>query len=314
MGAVSHVKSNTIGDATGTVTFWNGATTSSAAATNLVRPGDWNSAHNFYQTITGNTGGDASTASGTNLVIGGTNQATVRLSTAAGAATLWVDGPTPYTALTYQNRQLGASTTTSAGQNSLWLVPVRLVAPVSGSTMQVMISLSGTITSAATAQQGQTHQFAIYSQNATNTSRFDTWWTGARSITLWNSGTSSYSYNYGGTTSSSAGSNLGTAQVMGMRLFNIPINSTITPGLYLLGYLCSTSTAGYSAAMSRVALLMDNPVTVGMGTFGQATAGSIGYVDAGTFNTTTGALPASVGLSQIAQVTNLVPYFKIGAI
>lgn len=91
--ALSHVKSNTIGDFTGTVTVMNSTGgTQTAAATDLVRPSDWNSAHNFFQTISGNTAGQ-STASGTNLVIGGTNGATVSLSTAAGAATLWVGNP-----------------------------------------------------------------------------------------------------------------------------------------------------------------------------------------------------------------------------
>jgi hypothetical protein len=101
---------------------------------------------------------------------------------------------------------------------------------------------------------------------------------------------------------------------MGMRLYNIPIGSVMGTGLYLFGYLFSSSTAGYSAAMSRNAVVFDQPVALGMGTFGQATAGSIGYVDAGTYPTTTGALPNSISISQILQVTNLVPYFKIGAI
>jgi hypothetical protein len=52
---ITHFKSDTIADATGTVTFWNGTTTGSAAATDLVRPGDWNSVHALAFTLTGNT-------------------------------------------------------------------------------------------------------------------------------------------------------------------------------------------------------------------------------------------------------------------
>ena len=314
MAALSHIKSNTLGDFTGTVTVNNSAgATATVAATNLVRPSDWNSAHNFYQTVSGRSFGDASTASGTNLVFGGSNLCGVGLSTGANAATLWFD-PVNYTALTYQNRQLGASTTLQHTQNAIWMVPFRVQAPVSGSTLAVMMSYSGTITSAATAQAGQSLEFGIYSQNATNATRWDTWWTAGRSITFWNSGTSSYSFNYGGTTSSSAGSNIGTANVMGMRLHNIPLNSVVTPGIYMFGLRVSTSTAGYSAAMSRLALVMDNPLSIGMGTFNQATNASIGYVDAGTYSTTSAALPASVAMSQIVQFNNVVPYFKIGAI
>lgn len=68
--AVSHVYSNAQADATGTITVWNGATTATVAATNVVRPSDWNSAHNQYYTLSGNTT-NASTASGTNVVLQG---------------------------------------------------------------------------------------------------------------------------------------------------------------------------------------------------------------------------------------------------
>jgi hypothetical protein len=183
-----------------------------------------------------------------------------------------------------------------------------------------MFSYSGTITSAATAQLGHTVRAAIWSQHIdpASTSRFDTWWTGAASLTFWNSGTSSVSYNYsltgGNTTSSSAGSNLLTASVMGGRIILMPIGSTMSTGLYVFGVLNSTSSAGYSAAMSRVAMYMDNPLSLGMGTIGQATNNSIGYVDGGTYLTTTGALPSSLALNQIGAVANVMPYFKVGAI
>ena len=49
---VSHAKSNTIADFTGTVTLNNSAgATTTAMATDLVRPSDWNSAHNFTFTL-----------------------------------------------------------------------------------------------------------------------------------------------------------------------------------------------------------------------------------------------------------------------
>ena len=69
---ITHVKSNTIGDATGTVTFWNGTTTGSAAATNLVRPSDWNSQHALQFTLSGNTTQN-STVSGTNVTFAASN-------------------------------------------------------------------------------------------------------------------------------------------------------------------------------------------------------------------------------------------------
>jgi urea transporter len=183
-----------------------------------------------------------------------------------------------------------------------------------------MISYSGTITSAATAQAGQTLRVGIWARHTdpASSNRFDTWWTGAASLTFWNSGTSSVSYAYsqsgGQTTGSSAGSNLMTASVMGARQIIFPINSTMSAGLYVIGLVNSTSSAGYSAAMSRMALYMDNPLSLGQGTFGQATNNSIGYADGGTYGTTTAGLPASIELSQIKQQANVMPYFKIGAL
>ena len=72
--AISHVKSNPVADFTGTVTVFNSAgQTTTTLASALVRPSDWNSAHNQFLTISGNTAG-VSTMSGTNIVLqGGAN-------------------------------------------------------------------------------------------------------------------------------------------------------------------------------------------------------------------------------------------------
>lgn len=69
--AVSHIKSNIVPDFTGTVTVFNSAgVTATTNATALVRPSDWNSVHNQYLTISGNTL-NASTASGSNIIYQG---------------------------------------------------------------------------------------------------------------------------------------------------------------------------------------------------------------------------------------------------
>lgn len=90
---VTHVKSNTIADAAGTVTFWDGATTQSVVASNLVRPSDWNSAHNLQYNMTGNTLGSSS-VSATDIYFGATNHGiSLSASTAAAApATMWIVG------------------------------------------------------------------------------------------------------------------------------------------------------------------------------------------------------------------------------
>lgn len=72
--AVSHIKIDPQGDFTGTVTIFDSAgATATVNATDMVRPSDWNSVHNMYMTLTGNTVG-ASTVSGSNIVFqGGAN-------------------------------------------------------------------------------------------------------------------------------------------------------------------------------------------------------------------------------------------------
>lgn len=90
--AISHVLSSPIADFTGTVTVFNSAgSTITANATEIVRPSDWNSAHNFFQTIGGNTVGFNS-FSGTNLIFAGGNNVTLSADTAAGAATIFIHG------------------------------------------------------------------------------------------------------------------------------------------------------------------------------------------------------------------------------
>ena len=110
--AIQHVFSNVVPDATGTMTIWNGATTATVAATAVVRPSDWNSAHNNNVTLSGNTVG-VSTVSGSNIVfaggpnvtlsaVQGANVATISFSGGAGAA-----GNTGYISAGTTNASLG---------------------------------------------------------------------------------------------------------------------------------------------------------------------------------------------------------------
>jgi hypothetical protein len=345
--AVSHAKSNTNSDWTGTVTVGNSTGgTATIAATDLVRPADWNSAHNQLVTISGAATAGTSAGSGTNLVYGGSNSVTLNLSTAAGGGqTLWIqpamsqltvgglltmssggstievgysDNEVAYTAMSYQVRPLAASLTLQPNNTSanIWMMPMRVQVPVSASTLLIMQSLSGTITSAATAQVGQTLEAGLYSQHTDPASsyRFDPWWSGTRNQTFWNSGTSSYSFSNNITQGNSAGSNLGTASVMGMRMHTFDIGSVLPPGLYIFASRGSTSTAGYSAAMSRVAHVVDNPLSVAAGWIGSATNASNGYADGGYRSATSNALPASLDIRDIRQSNNIVPFFKIGAL
>lgn len=239
----------------------------------------------------------------------GAGGGTITASAAAGG------GGAAITYLTYQNCQLGASSSTQFTNGQYWMVPFRVAGGnVSASTIQYIQSISGSFTSAVAATHGETANWIIYSQNATNLSQFDSMSSGSFTWQVWNSGTSSASWAINGTTSSSAGTGVLT-QAAGVRMMQIPYGAQITQGLYVLGLAVSTSTAGYASLISRYGVVLDAPMPLSMGNnFGVAPATTIGYVDAGTFSTTSASPPVSVNFSQIRQHSNLVPYFKVGAI
>lgn len=226
------------------------------------------------------------------------------------------------TAVTYQNRQLGASTNIAPGQNSLWLTPFYINPSVSASTILSMISITGTLSSATTGTFGVTNDIALYQINATNNTRFDTIWTYRQPMTIQMSGTNNFAFTLGtGADSKTFSTNSSAAfasNAFGVRMNTVSYGSVIPAGLYLMAYRQSTSSGGYSAVVRSYNAVFDNPSPVGKGFFGSISATRIGYNDAGVYATnstapsTTNAFPASVAWTNIIQVTDLVPYYKLG--
>lgn len=94
MSAITHAFSQSIVDATGTVTIYNTqGSTQTIAATDLIGASDWNSGHAQLATLAGNTAG-VSSLSGTNIVIAGGNNLTVSGIQGANAATISLSGGT----------------------------------------------------------------------------------------------------------------------------------------------------------------------------------------------------------------------------
>ena len=261
------------------------------------------------------------TGTGGTIIFSNANGVSFNLATAAnGSHTMFgsidtAGGGAAVTFMTYQNRQLGASGSTQLTNNQIWMIPFRVAGGyVSASTIQYIQSLSGAYTSAAAATHAETMDWCIYSANPTNSSVFNSASSGSFTWQVWNSGTSSASYAYNGATSSSAGTGIMT-RVAGVRMMNMPFGSSLAPGLYMMALVQSSSTAGYSGLLSRYGFVVDNPMPLAMGNgFGAATATSVGYVDAGTFSVTSTAFPSQVNISEVRQHSNLVPYFKIGAL
>ena len=252
-------ESVTIGDFTGTVTvFGSTGGTETIAATNLVRPSDWNSGHNQH-TLSGNTT-NASTASGTNVVYEARGDVTLGGST----------GTLVFAAGIGQNneqwigtgvRPFAAQTSTRLGQNSLYFTPVILSAPCRRCAPPRWL-LTRRLRSAS-GQKGATFQVRLYSQvnaavgdTVTRSLRVAASYTMAASYSsnvssahsaisaIGNSvATSSYS-------SSSAGANVRACCTVRELIF--PISSLFAPGEYWMAVAHSTSAAGTAGAVLNI--------------------------------------------------------------
>jgi hypothetical protein len=175
--AIYHAKSITVADATGTITFWNGTTTGSLAATDAQRPSDWNSAHNVNYVFGGTTTG-ASTVSGTdvpfyasgNISIGGSN----------GSVLFSVPIPKLYE---WRNIPPGNNTSfSSLGQNTIYLQQFTPEVQLEFSSIKVR-GRGSFVSSSNSMAYSETIRYGIYQQpNGANSTQ----WTllGSSSIIL----------------------------------------------------------------------------------------------------------------------------------
>lgn len=267
---------------------------------------------------------DGNTASNSGVVTGlvdfvGAGNITLSGSTNGGSMTISINGQS-YTALTFQNRALENTATTYLGNNSLWFGFAQLDAPVSASTLMAMVSLNGVMSSNQTNTVAVTIQQALYQQNSTAVSEFDTIWNKTLGFTAWNSGTvsGSWSINCGtvGQQSSSSSAGIGiSSQIYGIRQITMAIGSVLNPGLYAYAVRYLTTSSGDSTVLQSVNAIIDNPIPVNMGLgLGSATNSSIGIVDGGLYSHTSAAMPASINITDVHPASNQVPYFQLGAV
>ncbi|HUC01591.1 MAG TPA: hypothetical protein VMA75_01670 [Candidatus Paceibacterota bacterium] len=234
-----------------------------------------------------------------------TNGNTISIEGAGGA------GGTLPTFLTYNNRQLGASSAFAIVNNSVWVTPFRVNGGnVSASTLLMMESFAtnASLTSSNTSTWGQTLRWGMYSNPDSNSTEMDLYATGSVLLQISHSSNTSYIVNYNGATTGSANSGLINSYVSGVRMVTFPYGSSITPGLYAFGYVVST--AG-SAIMGSAAPVFDNPLNATVGYLPGVATASAGYGDAGTIGTST-SMPATFALTNVGQVSNRVPYVKMG--
>lgn len=340
--AVSHVKSNTIADWTGTVTVGNSTGgTQTINATDLVRPGDWNSAHNQFYTLSGNTT-NASTASGTNVVFAASGNLTIAGST----GTIVFSAPPRDILSIYQNVPAinGTGTMSMGGGSSNVVFPFLMPQDGSFSYLRMPVSMSLASTTFATGAAGygssvaqsNTVWFNIYTQGSGASSRSIQWLTSAS--TTWafqisysgTASTHSVSYNVtfpaeGGVASntqltSSAQSSAvnevpaGTANFQAMRYFDMPFATSLSAGNYFAAIQRSSTTAGGSNIGLGVSALM---VTQHNSTIALPNAASnssnhlVPYVGSWSTNTL-GATTSSIARSQVStSASHPIPVFQM---
>ena len=296
-----HVYSQTVADGT---------------ATSVVRPSDWNSAHNQQITLSGNTAGQ-STISGTNIVFQGGNNVTLSANTAAGAATIVVSGAN---AGGGPNIAAGGSTITSG--TVVFSNGNGVSFGLNGSTMTASIIANNTYDGwppyadlpMVAGQQGQGTLYIepehcpFYFQdrvgvpvaysNATNSTGSVTlsYWMGfytqnVSTLSLASSTSFSTAFTFSGTVASYS-------LYSGMRLLTFPWSLTVNEQELYIGHLSRSTTAGANASISQMLVSQVNSNFVGFfgashNTTQQFTQGQ------GVYSATTSGLPNSIAFSQI---------------
>lgn len=280
--AVSHVYNNAVADWTGTVTGFNSqGSTTTIAATAIVRPSDWNSAHNQFYTLTGNTTGN-STASGTNVIIAGSGGISVGGST----GTIVISCQPPGTATMWQPFNEGVNVVGQHGQATLHIAPMPTPPTAAGGEVQIdrlCVPLYFSNSSNSTGSATLSLWYGLYTRNGT-------------SLSLMHSTSYSTAHTFSGTASS--------ATYNGIRLHTIPWTTTIPDGRYYVGMISRTTTAGGNGTFSQVLVSQLNSNFSGV--FGVASNATnqwpLGW---GVFNSSTTVLPGTIGFSRINGTASL---------
>jgi hypothetical protein len=322
VGALSHVKSDTIADFTGTFTGFNSqGSTTTIAATDIVRPSDWNSAHNATLTLTGNTLG-VSTVSGTNIVLAGGPGIALSAAQAASIGTVSVvlapilSSFVPNMPASTGTQSHGAMGTSSA---SMFLHPIILPGPIAFNAIRLLLSYS-VVSSTISGQQSLSSSWGLYSNNASTLSLISSFslsqaWTQS-SVTgtvsfATSSNSAGYTYNTSSFSASALGQSLfGTANP---RLVDLVFGASmsLTPGLYWLGLLQrqSSSSANIGISSARYGNVFNTQGTnaLPLGLSAANTTNFLGrFPGLGVYTVTQTSVPAAIPLTQIAHsITNM---------
>lgn len=284
VGALFHPKSNTVADWTGTVTVGNSTGgTQTIAATDLVRPSDWNSAHNVSYTLSGNTVG-GSTGQGTNIVLQGTEG----VSLSANGATIVIDGFLPATHS--QGWPVGVpfpNNNRQVGQNTILVQPAQNMGYLTMDRAHLFVSVSQSTSSNSSYAIALTMEVGLYTRTGSTLSQYATG-TGAVQWTVTSNNT--------------------TANQGGVREFTVGFSTSISDGDWWIAVRSSTATtnanwATISNMINALPPAWSGPLAVASNTSNRPAHGF------GTFSATSSALPSSMAFTQLTASTGFAPHY-----
>lgn len=295
VGVINHDKTLSQTDYTGTITAFDSlGSTITIAATDIIKPSNWNSVHDIAITLSGNTSNLSTAASITNVVLAGGSNVTLSMATAGQAATITISGGIFGSDL--RPNQLAQSTFVTLGQNSLYFQPIFPPNNVVASILQMPVSFSFT-SSTNTRIYSLTLSACLYQIDiGANSTRITSLTSVSASFGVSRvSNSATYSININNSTSSSASSNL----LLGAYILELPMATTFAAGgTYYLGLANSTASAGANSGMSMGFAALTNITSnygeIAGGTVSQS-AGSIYFdYDGLNYTSTSGAWPSAI--------------------
>lgn len=296
-------------------------TVADGTATSVVRPSDWNSAHNMVYNLSGNTlgssqliGSDVTFVGGNNITLSADtlNDKLFFIGPAAGGTTLSFMEPTP----------LVGTSLSSLGQNSLYFVPIKPQNNITMTAVNMLVSINNA-TSSISHSVAQTLSYGLYSLG-TGASTSQMLLMATSSIAI----RASYSSNLSGgytisqgtnsTTYSSAGTG-STSAWTGQRIFAFPMETLLPEGNeYYFGMAQSTASLGNTGGLRLSHIVLNNMTN---GSFGKlapngntvSNASIIPNFNGFVYSATSGAWPTTIAMSQRSIQSNIRMYIQLDA-
>lgn len=244
MSAVSHQKTLTMADFTGTVTVFNSqASTTTIAATDIWRPSNVNSAHDQFVTISGNTSNLSTSPAVSNIVLAGGSNITLSMATAAGVASITISGGDPIISRFTDFGAQGGPATSTGGIASASFRIFEVPSPITFTRVDIPVFVSATSTATSnTFAIAISSAFVIYSNNASTLSPI----IGMTSQTThsWASNSANWSSLTGG------------------KYLSFPLSTVLTIGEYYAGFSFSTQSSSVGAATTSTGAASQFPITM----------------------------------------------------